>query len=150
MTTREGGLGEVRAMDKKARIFMVDDDTYLVQVVQWVFEAEGYEFQTAHSAKDALEKVDSVSPDLIILDVMMEDVVAGFRVLNALRDGDDKPRNEKYAKVPILMFTSIQQRTKMKFSHDAGTALLPIDAFLEKPVQPKALLEKVADLLAKR
>jgi len=97
-----------------------------------------------------LENVDNVNPDLIILDVMMEDVVAGFRVLNALRNGDDAARNARYAKVPILMFTSIQQRTKMKFSQDAGTALLPTDAFVEKPVQPKLLLEKVAELLNKR
>jgi CheY-like chemotaxis protein len=137
-------------MEKKARVFMVDDDTYLVQVVQWVFEAEGYEFQSAHSAKEALERVDGVNPDVIILDVMMEDVVAGFRVLNELRTSGDPTRNDKYSKTPILMFTSIQQRTKMKFSQDAGTALLPIDAFLEKPVQPKVLLEKVAELLSKR
>lgn len=129
---------------------MVDDDTYLVQVVQWVFEAEGYEFHSAPCAKDALETVDELAPDLIILDVMMEDVVAGFRVLNALRNSPDKARNDRYSRVPVLMFTSIQQRTKMKFSQDAATALLPIDAFLEKPVQPKALLEKVAELLSKR
>ena len=137
-------------METKPRIFMVDDDTYLVQVVQWVFEAEGYEFHSAHSAKEALTKVDAVQPDLLILDVMMEDVVAGFRVLNELRTSGDAARNQRYSKVPILLFTSIQQRTKMKFSKDAGTALLPIDAFLEKPVQPKALLEKVAEMLSKR
>lgn len=134
-------------MEKKPRIFMVDDDTDLVQVVHWVLEAEGFAFASANSAKEALEKLDEVEPDLIILDVMMEDVVAGFRVVNALRNFEDHPDARKYAKVPILMLTSIQQRTKMKFSQDTGSNLLPIDAFLEKPVKPKALLEKIRELL---
>ena len=136
-------------MSKKAKIFMVDDDIDLVLVVKSVFEAEGYEFVSANSAKEALEKIDGVSPDLIILDVMMEDVVAGFRVVNVLRNFEENPQNKKYESVPILMLTSVQQRLKMKFSGDAGSKLLPIDSFLEKPVKPRALLAKVAQLLKK-
>jgi CheY-like chemotaxis protein len=136
-------------MEKKARIFMVDDDSDLIQVVKWVFEAEGYEFRSASSAKEALEIIDSVQPDLMILDVMMEDIVAGFRVVNALRNFEENPHNQKFAGMPILMLTSVQQRTKMKISQDAGTKLLPIDSFLEKPVKPKVLLEKVTELLKK-
>ena len=136
-------------MEKKAKIFMVDDDTDLVQVVKWVFEAEGYEFASANSAKEALEVIDRVNPDLIILDVMMEDIVAGFRVVAALRNFEQNPQNRKYEHIPILMLTSIQQRTKMRFSQDAGSKLLPIDAFMEKPVRPKELLDKVASLLKK-
>ncbi|MBP7124761.1 response regulator transcription factor [Myxococcota bacterium] len=132
---------------KKARIFMVDDDTDLVDIVRSVLESAGYEFVSASSATEALDLVDSVNPDLIILDVMMEDLVAGFRVVNHLRNFDQFPQNRRYEKVPILMMTSIQQQTRMKFSQDAGSRLLPIDAFLEKPVKPRVLLEKIAELL---
>ena len=137
-------------MASKGKIFMVDDDTDLVMIAKSVFEAGGYEFASANSAKEGLEKIDSVNPDLIILDVMMEDMVAGFRVANALRNFDENPQNKKYENVPILMLTSVQQRMKMKFSEDAGTKLLPIDFFMEKPVKPQALLAKVAELLEAR
>jgi CheY-like chemotaxis protein len=137
-------------MNSKAKIFFVDDDVDLVMVARSVFEAEGYSFASANSAKEALEKIGEVKPDLIILDVMMEDIVAGFRVVNALRNFDEYPQNKAYEDVPILMLTSVQQRMKMKFSEDAGSKLLPIDSFLEKPVKPRVLLEKVASLLEAR
>jgi CheY-like chemotaxis protein len=136
-------------MEKKARIFMVDDDGDLIQVAKLVFEAEGYEFHSAASAKEAIETIEAVNPDLVILDVMMEDIVAGFRVVNLLRNFDENPQNRKFEKLPILMMSSVQQRTKMKVAQDAGTRLLPIDSFLEKPVKPKVLLDKVAELLKK-
>lgn len=134
-------------MDRKARILMVDDDVDLVDIVRSVLLASGYEFFSAGSAKECLETIDAVRPDLIILDVMMEDVVAGFRVVNYLRNFDENPQSRRYEHVPILMMTSIQQRTKMRFSQDAGSRLLPIDAFLEKPVKPRVLLDTVAALL---
>lgn len=134
-------------MKKKARVFMVDDDADLVEIVKWVIESKGYEFASAGSAEEAIERVSDVNPDILILDVMMEDVVAGFRVVNFLRDFDVHPENRRFEKIPILMMTSIQQKTKMKFSEDAGSRLLPIDAFLEKPVKPQVLLSKIAELV---
>ncbi|HOI09485.1 MAG TPA: response regulator [Myxococcota bacterium] len=136
-------------MDKKPRILMVDDDVDLVDIVRSVLVASGYEFFSAGSAKECLETIDGVRPDLIILDVMMEDVVAGFRVVNHLRNFDENPQSRRWEHVPIMMMTSIQQRTKMRFSQDAGSRLLPIDAFLEKPVKPRVMLDTIAALLAK-
>jgi CheY-like chemotaxis protein len=136
-------------MEKKVRIFMVDDDSDLIQVVRWVLEAEGYEFASASSAREAIATIDQVNPDLVILDVMMEDVVAGFRVVNTLRNFEEFPQNRRYEHVPILMLSSVQQQTKMKIAQDAGTRLLPVDSFLEKPVKTKVLLDKVTELLKK-
>ncbi len=133
---------------QKRTIFMVDDDSYLVEVARCVFEAEGYAFASAHSANEALAIIDGINPDLIIADVMMEDVLAGFRLVNTLRQ--DPERKARYAHVPIVMFTSIEQRTKMRFSVDLTNRSLPIDAFLEKPVQIKVLIETVSQVLAKR
>jgi CheY-like chemotaxis protein len=135
-------------MDEKKKIYMVDDDADLVDAVKWVLEARGYAFASAASGEEAIANLDAVKPDLVILDVMMEDVVAGFRVVSYLRDVEAHPENRKYANLPILMMTSIQQKTKMRFSDDAGSRLLPIDAFLEKPVKPQLLLETLARLLA--
>jgi len=134
-------------MSEPKTIYMVDDDADLVDVVKWVLEAKGYAFASAGSAEEAIRNVATVNPDLVLLDVMMEDVVAGFRVVSFLRDVEAHPENRRFAAVPILMMTSIQQKTRMKFADDAGTRLLPIDAFLEKPVKPQVLLETIARLL---
>lgn len=134
-------------MSERKTIYMVDDDADLVDVVKWVLEAKGYAFASAGSAEEAMRNIGGVNPDLVLLDVMMEDVVAGFRVVSFLRDVDSHPENRRFAHVPILMMTSIQQKTRMKFADDAGTRLLPIDAFLEKPVKPQVLLDTIARLL---
>jgi len=134
-------------MSAAKKIYMVDDDKDLVDVVRWVLEAKGYTVASAGTAEEAMAHMADVSPDLVILDVMMEDVVAGFRVVSFLRDYEAHPENAAFASVPILMMTSIQQKTKMKFADDAGSRLLPIDAFLEKPVKPQVLLDTIARLL---
>jgi DNA-binding response OmpR family regulator len=129
------------------KILMIDDDTNLVDVVRLVFEAKGYEFSAAYSAAEGLSKIKEVSPDIIILDVIMEDFVAGFRVVSELRTGDPNSEYSAYSKVPILMLTSVTSRTNLDFSDRVGTSLLPIDAFVEKPVKPAELLTKIEELL---
>jgi len=131
------------------RIFLVDDDQDLVDIMKTVIEAAGYKVFVAGSATEAVSRLEEVQPDLVVLDVMMEDTVAGFRVVNFMRDYENFPQNRKYEKIPILMLTSIQQRTGMRFSQDAGSRLLPIDAFVEKPVKPRELIDKIAELLGK-
>jgi CheY-like chemotaxis protein len=113
-----------------------------------VCNAKGYEFHSAHSAAEGLEKIREVEPDLIILDVIMEDFVAGFRVLRELRaSGPDSPF-ARYAGVPIVMLTSVTAKTHLNFSDRVGTALLPVDAFVEKPVKPADILGKIDAILA--
>jgi CheY-like chemotaxis protein len=128
------------------RILMIDDDVNLVDVFKLVCEAKGYEFAAAYSASEGLEKIKQVKPDLIILDVIMEDFVAGFRVLSELRTGEPDSEYSAYAKVPILMLTSVTSKTNLDFSDRVGTALLPVDAFMEKPVRPAELLAKIQEL----
>ena len=55
------------------KILMINDDINLVNVVKMVLEAKDYQFFTAHSAADGLEKIKECIPNLIILDVIMED-----------------------------------------------------------------------------
>ena len=109
-------------------VFMIDDDVNLVKVIKMVCEAKGYRFAAAHSAAQGLELITEVDPDVIILDVIMEEVAA-------------------FSKVPILMLTSVTAKTDLDFSERVGTSLLPVDAFVEKPVKPADLLAKIEELL---
>lgn len=126
---------------------MIDDDENLVNVVKLVLQAQGYNFDCAYSAKEGLERIKVFVPDLIILDVIMEDFVAGFRVVSELRTSEPTSEYAKFSNTPILMLTSVTSKTDINFSEKVGTALLPVDAFIEKPVKPAALLKKIEELL---
>ncbi len=134
-------------MTGKKKILMIDDDVNLVNVVMLVLQVKGYDFESAYSAAEGLEKIKQANPDLIILDVIMEDFVAGFRVVSELRTAEPGSVYSAYSKVPILMLTSVTAKTSINFSDKVGTALLPVDAFIEKPVKPGNLLQKIEELL---
>ena len=87
-------------------------------------------------------------PDLMILDVMMDEMTEGFHVAFKIR----KPETgrEPFVDVPIIMLTAIGQRTGMKFDRLTDGEYLPVDEFLEKPVQPSILVEKVRGLLERK
>jgi DNA-binding response OmpR family regulator len=137
-------------MGSGRRLLMIDDDVNLVNVFRLVCTAKGYEFFAAHSAAEALTKIPEVEPDLIILDVIMEDFVAGFRVVSELRAGGPGAPLAKYSKVPIIMLTSVTSKTHLNFSDRVGTALLPVDDFIEKPVKAAEILAKIEALLTKQ
>lgn len=130
------------------RILMIDDDANLVAVIRTVLETKGYEFHSAHTATEGLGRIQEVRPQLIILDVIMEDFVAGFRVVSELRTAAPDSPFKRFEKVPILMLTSVKSKTTMDFSGRVGTALLPVDVFLEKPVQAGTLLSHIEKLLS--
>jgi selenocysteine-specific elongation factor len=134
-------------MEQRKKILMIDDDVNLVNVIKLVLEAKNFEFAAAYSAVEGLSKITEFNPDLIILDVIMEDFVAGFRVVSELRTGGPNSKYSAYSSIPILMLTSVTAKTNMNFSDKVGTALLPVDAFIEKPVKPAELLAKIEELL---
>ena len=129
------------------KLLMIDDDVNLVNVFRLVCVAKGYEFHAAHSAAEGLEKIREVDPDLIILDVIMEDFVAGFRVVSELRAAVPDSPYWAYRDVPIVMLTSVTSKTHINFSDRVGTALLPVDAFVEKPVKPSEILGRIEAIL---
>lgn len=126
---------------------MIDDDVNLVNVIKLVLESKDYQFESGYSAAEGLKKIVEFNPDLIILDVIMEDFVAGFRVVSELRTGGPDSKYYAFSHIPILMLTSVTAKTNVNFSDKVGTALLPVDAFIEKPVMPSLLLSKIEELL---
>jgi two-component system, OmpR family, response regulator len=130
------------------KLLMIDDDVNLVNVFRLVCERKGYEFHSAGSAAEGLAAIEAVEPDLVILDVIMEDFVAGFRVVNELR-ADPASRYARFSRVPIIMLTSVTSKTQLDFAERVGTALLPVDAFVEKPVKPAEMLATIESVLAR-
>ena len=134
---------------EEAKILIVDDDPDIVEALKMTLEANHYKFYTAANGTEGLRQVKAVNPDLIILDVMMDTITEGFQVSYQLRNPDPKSEYSKYSQIPILMLTAIVERKHMKFSTKADGDFLPVDDFVEKPIRPQVLLEKVKKLLKK-
>lgn len=127
-------------MNVKKNILVVDDDPDFVEINKSVLEKNGYAVTVAYTGQEGLKKIRSQKPDLIILDVMMTTRDEGFEVSRDLRN------SEQTKTIPILMVTSINDTVPFKFEPDE--TWLPVDDFLEKPVEPEQLLDKVSKMLA--
>jgi CheY-like chemotaxis protein len=122
-------------------ILIVDDDRDVFESMKIVLEAEGYAVDWATNGTEALERVRTRRPDLMILDVMMNTDDEGFQVSYAMKhDGD-------LAAVPIIMVTSIGAKTGFSFDRKRDEDFLPVNEFLEKPVDPRVLIDKVRENL---
>jgi DNA-binding response OmpR family regulator len=119
-----------------AKIAIIDDDPDILDASTLVLNAKGYETITASNPDDGYKIVKENSPELIILDVMMNEPDDGFFLAQ-------KFRKEKI-KVPIIMYTSISKTTGMDFGK---SDLVPVDEYVEKPISPDELIEKVERLL---
>ncbi|MEE4275905.1 MAG: response regulator [Thermoleophilia bacterium] len=127
------------------RVYIVDDEPSIVESVAMVLESKGYVVGSQNDDKDVVDNVLAFDADLVILDVMMpEDTGAGFKMARALKD-DERTRD-----LPRIMLTAVNEAGIYvgKFSEkDKDDAWLPVQAFIDKPVDPEVLLEKVAKLL---
>ena len=127
-----------------ARILIIDDDNDFIEVTKVVLESKNYEVISADNTKEGLQLLESGKPDLLILDVMMENKAAGFIVSRQVR------KNPKFQKLPILMLTGMREQTGFFFPGEPKSdEFLPVNEFLEKPSTPEILLEKVEKLLMK-
>ena len=122
---------------EKPRILCVDDNPDILSYLKVVLEGEGYEFVGAASAEEGLRAYKESPPDLIILDLMMEEVDAGTRFVKDLRllGGD----------VPIFMLSSVGDSLSMTTDHTAlglaGIFQKPIDRAIFLNVLKAALSE---------
>lgn len=126
------------------KILIVDDDPDITAAIRAALQTKQYIVSNAGNGTEALEKIKADRPDLIILDVMMTTLSEGFDVSRDLK------KNPEFKDIPILMLTSIEQKTGIPFKSSAGDPYwLPVDEFLDKPVEPEQLLAKVQELLSK-
>jgi two-component system alkaline phosphatase synthesis response regulator PhoP len=88
-----------------------------------------------------MEKARAARPDLMILDVMMNTDDEGFQVTYKMK------QDAELSQIPILMVTSVGTRTGFSFDRTRDEDYLPVNEFLEKPVDPKVLLDKVRENL---
>jgi two-component system alkaline phosphatase synthesis response regulator PhoP len=129
---------------RQGRILIIDDDPDITEAMRIVLENKGYEVVNAVDSSEGINRMKEARPDLIILDVMMRTPREGFELSRELK------HNVEYKDIPILMLTAIRQRTGLDFRSAAGDeSWLPVQGFLDKPIKPDVLLQKIANLLDK-
>ena len=124
------------------KILIVDDDSDITYAMQMILESHGYQVDSAINSATARSKMEQEKPDLLILDVMMDTMHEGFDFDRELKHHPD------YKDIPVLMLTAVKERFGLDFKPEAGDQeWLPVEEFLDKPVKPAVLLEKVEKLL---
>ena len=128
-----------------ASILIIDDDLDIVDSLTMILEASGHQVSIKTDTDQVVDSVMEVHPDLIILDIMFpEDPQAGFTAARELQ------KSEKVKDIPVLILSAVNQRSNMSFGFseaDISDDFMPVEAFIEKPVEPDALLSKVDELL---
>lgn len=123
-----------------AKILVVDDDPDFVEIMRTILEAHDYAVITAANGNQALVQVAAHHPDLMILDIMMSTVLDGLDVSQKLSEDPDARF------MPVIMVSSIAETP---YAHVFPMEEQPhMDAWLSKPVDPKTLLNKVAEFLS--
>jgi CheY-like chemotaxis protein len=120
-------------------VLLVDDDADFVEMNRVLLEQNGYAVRVAYSGRQCLEQVAMLRPDIIILDMVMEKQSDGFDVSRELRN------SEHTKSIPLVMITSVNDAIPFRIEPDR--TWLPVDALLEKPVDPQLLLTVVGKAL---
>jgi class 3 adenylate cyclase/DNA-binding response OmpR family regulator len=118
-----------------ATVLIVDDEPVMHAILEGLLKSEGYEFAFAQHGLEALEKIESVNPDLILLDIMMPKL-SGFEVCQRLKT------DKKWQNVPIILISALDGREDLVRGLDAGA-----NDFLRKPFDRIELMARVRSML---
>ncbi|PKO04566.1 MAG: hypothetical protein CVU41_16105 [Chloroflexi bacterium HGW-Chloroflexi-3] len=116
-------------------ILVVDDEPIGLATIQSLLDGEEYCVETAQNGKEALAKADALTPDLVLLDVMMPGM-DGFEVCRRLRS------DHRLGEVPIIILTALDDRASLLRGLESGA-----DDFLTKPVDGQELRTRVRTIV---
>ena len=128
-----------------ANILIVDDDLDIIDSLRMILESKGHQVMVKTDTDNLVESILQDAPDLIILDIIFpEDSNAGFNAARELH------KAEKVRDIPVLLLSAVNQQSNMSFGFsetDISEDFMPVQGFIEKPVEPQVLLNKVDELL---
>ena len=117
---------------KDRRILVVDDEERMVRFIRLNLEHDGFQVFEAFNGKQAIDKIRSNLPDLVLLDVMMPDI-DGFEVLEMIRESNT---------VPVIMLTAKGEEEDRVHGLELGA-----DDYITKPFSPRELVSRVRAVL---
>jgi two-component system alkaline phosphatase synthesis response regulator PhoP len=119
----------------KGKILVVDDEIYIVHILDFSLGMEGYEVLTALDGEQALERAKTDQPDLIVLDIMMPKL-DGYETCKMLK------AEERTKHIPVILLSAKGRHTDQKVGYDVGA-----DDYITKPFSPRKLVERINTLL---
>jgi DNA-binding response OmpR family regulator len=124
------------AKDKKIKILLIEDDSFLVEMYTTKFELEGFEVISAEDGKKGLEMVKKEKPDIILLDILMPKM-DGFAVLDALK------KDEELADIPVILLTNLGQKDDVKKGFEKGA----VGYLIKAHFMPSEVVDKIKKIL---
>ena len=119
----------------KGRILVVDDEIYIVHILDFSLGMEGYEVVTALDGEQALEKARAEKPDLIVLDIMMPRL-DGYETCKQLK-ADAATKD-----IPVILLSAKGRNVDQKVGFEVGA-----DDYITKPFSPRKLVERINAIL---
>ncbi|HAZ31659.1 MAG TPA: hypothetical protein DCY61_03010 [Dehalococcoidia bacterium] len=131
-------------MEEGRKILVIDDDPDILEALTTVLESQGYQVATARDGVEGLDRLRAENTDLIILDLIMPRM-DGFAMYKMLKN----PDRPDYGDIPILLLTSLREESsRRRFELETGMEMA-VDDYVEKPISPQIMLERVKKLLQK-
>ena len=127
-------------MNKK--VLMIDDDPDFVSGIRSILTAANFDVDVAYTPKDGLQSLQTRQYDILLLDIMMGRGAEGIMIARKLR------KDVKLRELPVLIITGMREQIAFLFPGEpVHPRFVEIDEMVEKPVEPKLLLEKVNGLI---
>jgi len=129
-------------MNTQTQLLIIDDDPDFVAGIKSILEKAEYSVDVAYNPKDGFQALQSKPYDLLLLDIMMGRGAEGVVIARKLR------KDPKLRELPVLIITGIREQIAFLFpGQPVHPHFVELDELVEKPVEPKLLLEKVSTLL---
>ncbi len=120
------------------KILVVDDEVYILHILDFSLGAEGFEVITANNGELAIEKAKQEKPDLIVLDIMMP-VLDGYETCRRLK------RASETKTIPVVLLTAKGRDVDKRLGYEVGA----VD-YIVKPFSPNRLIERIQEILGCR
>jgi len=117
------------------KILIVDDEKNILLVLKKALQSTGYQVSTASDGVEALDKASEISPDLILLDIVLPKL-NGFMVYEALKE---EPKTED---IPVIFISAKSEEEDIRKAEELGAK-----DYLVKPIKQKELLDTVQSVL---
>jgi DNA-binding response OmpR family regulator len=124
------------------KVLMIDDDPDFVSGIRSILTAANFDVDVAYTPKDGMQSLQTKQYDLLLLDIMMGRGAEGIMIARKLR------KDAKLRELPVLIMTGMREQIAFLFPGEpVHPRFVEIDELVEKPVEPKLLLEKVNSLI---
>jgi DNA-binding response OmpR family regulator len=126
----------------RATVLLVNSDSVYTEAIGIVLNANGFEVIYASAAEAGLRKIETENPDVVVLDLMQGNSDEGFSVVRSIR-------NELKSRVPVIMLSSLTEKTGYSFKYKEHPDYFSVEGYLERPVSPDILVRSIRDILGK-